>query len=410
MDNPREHEEAIVCQIIMDPGIAAETKLRPKHFATRLARQVFVALQKNITAGVEPDLTTIHDADRTIDAAGLAAISSRVGSTGNWRYYEGAVLEAWRLRSVKKVAQMATEAKGSSEEIIDEMEAGLDAIVCDTADTTIVARRNLITPYLEQVEERYKAGGKIPGLRTGFGRLDKMILGLQPSVFYVIGGRPSKGKSAMLLNMANSIALGRHGVVGFISAESGRNEVMMRTFAASACVDSTQIATGMLTPEHWTALTKAAEDIYNGQFYLYDEPNAPLPSVVSAARRMARINRITVLFVDYIQIIRDRTNADKRDQVAEVSMALKGLARELQIPVVAASQLTRVAGSRRPVLADFSDSSQIEKDADTAILLHEDEEGARWGLVEKNRDGRTGPVRLQFNPSFVRFYEAAGAE
>jgi replicative DNA helicase len=163
----------------------------------------------------------------------------------------------------------------------------------------------------------------------------------------------------------------------------------------------------MVTKDTFDKLTSVAGDVYSSKFFIYDVPNQELSKVQAIARQMVEFHGCDILFIDYLQKIRVQSKEERRDRVAQASTALKDLSRQLDIPVVAAAQLRRDVDGRQPHLGDFSDSSEIEKDADVAILLHRDdeEEDMVWAIVAKNRDGQKGRVKLRFNRAFVRFDE-----
>jgi replicative DNA helicase len=200
------------------------------------------------------------------------------------------------------------------------------------------------------------------------------------------------------------MAIIQHTTVGYITLESAKEELLDRTFSNYGNIDSNTLATGRFFAHDFKTLSDVGEKVYGSKMYIYEVANARLEQVVSAARQMVRRYGCEVLFIDYLQLI--RSAGDRREQVERSSMAMKELARQLEVPVIVAAQLRRDADGRRPGLGDFQHSSQMEQDADAAMLIYEDaEQDCVWLHVAKNRDGEKGSVKLRFKGSYVRFEE-----
>jgi replicative DNA helicase len=293
--------------------------------------------------------------------------------------------------------------------VLDERLAEITAI--EESDR-IYAARELVKDAIDEIERRYHAHGELPGIRSGFPSLDGYTGGWQPRMLYYIGARPSEGKSAILLNAAVNAAM-KSIPIGVVSAESSKRELILRALSNLASVDGNRLKSGMLSGADFSGLTAAASRLHDAPIFVYDVPNVNITRLISVAKMMKRRHEIRALFVDYVQILEStRKDEQKRFQVGQVSLALKNLSRELDIPIMVAAQLRRDTTGRRPTLADFAESSQIEMDADAAILLqHEKDESGKtvrvWAHVDKNRDGPTGSVKLQFIGRFVRFAEEA---
>lgn len=409
----KDYERALVGRLLQDSDALYQTRIKPEHLADHVCRAVLTAINADVTAGIEPSLLTVtqHPAlkDRAADVAQLTSESA----LSNIEFYEKEIISAWRSRRLKQLGQQIVESSDAPDLVLASIEREIQEITAEGDSDRVYSTQELVKPAIAKIEERYHAQGALPGLGTGFDTLDAMTGGLQGQRLYYVGARPSQGKSAILLNMATTIAVNQDTPAGYISAESSKEELVMRDFANLGSVDSQRISNGMLKQTDFVDITSAAERLYKAPLYIYDVPNVDITRLVSIAKMMKRRYGIKVLFVDYVQIITSSLkNQPKRDQVSEVSLALKALSRQLDIPVVVAAQLSRDSQDRRPTNADFADSSQIEKDADTAILLQQERDEADnlvrvWARVEKNRDGRTGAVKLQFKGEYVRFTEEA---
>lgn len=260
---------------------------------------------------------------------------------------------------------------------------------------------------IEKISERDNNG--IIGYPTGYAKMDFLTLGFQNRKLYYIGARPSQGKTALLINFAIKCGVR----FGFLSAESGEEEVIGRMFAVYGKLDARKLQLGTRGSKEFTEMSNFIDHESGIKSVIYDKPNMDIGDLVLRARDMVENFGCKILFIDYIQILSataDMKRKDRREQIAEISLRLKQLARELNVPVVVAAQLVRDAEKERPGLQSFSDSSQIEKDADVAILIWNTTEKSNeivyektYLLVEKNRDGMKGPVEVEFDKATMRF-------
>jgi len=399
-----EAERSILGQILLKPSLWFELNLEPRHFIEPEARRTFSAIKKCVADGVEPDLMTVYDYGA--DAAYASALTNAVGSAANWKYYYDKVITEYRRRRIQTLSHELVDAD-TVENAVAAAHAGLVDILSEGTGDKIHNRADILHDAIDAIEARYKLGGAIPGIRTGFDTLDNYVLGWQRQRLYLIGARPSQGKSALLLNIADSISIDSKTTVGFISIESSREELMIRTLSSRGSIPSHNLATGMMGKSDFDKLINVADDVFKSKFYIYDVPNQELSKIQAIARQMVEFHGCDILFLDYLQKIRVQSKDERRNRVAQASTALKDLSRQLNIPVIAAAQLRRDVDGREPHLGDFSDSSEIEKDADVAILLHhdQDEEDAVWAIIAKNRDGSTGRIKLRFSKPYVRFEE-----
>ena len=268
----------------------------------------------------------------------------------------------------------------------------------DFEKSDYIRRKNLKNPDSVAIGPDYARN-----LRGTFNKHARMTLGFLERRLYYFGARPSQGKTALLLNFIANC----NEKCGLLSSESAKEELGIRLLARESKIDSQRLLVGMMRTDEIARLDDSAAVLYDHcGVYVYDEPNMSIDTAVSIARRMKREYDIKILFVDYLQCLspsRDGAKREYREQVAYASKQMKHLARTLNIPVVVAAQLRRDAEGNRPVLRDFSDSTQIERDADVAVMIHNTEANESWLLIEKNRDGQTGDVPVVFTKPHVLF-------
>jgi replicative DNA helicase len=267
----------------------------------------------------------------------------------------------------------------------------------------------------------YGRGDSVTGLSTGFIDLDERLAGLQPANLVIIGARPSHGKTALALGMAAHAALEARVPVLFFSLEMSRSEVMQRLLASEARVDSQRIRTGKLLEADWPKISHAIGRLSDGPLHVDDNPAVTIMDIRAKARRMqSRLGSLGLVVVDYLQLMTGRHSAETRQvEVSEISRGLKILARELEVPVVALSQLSRnleLRADKRPQLADLRESGSLEQDSDVVLLCHRAEmydpaspdRGTAEIIVAKARNGPTGPpIRLAFLDAYVKFASMA---
>jgi len=412
-------ERVFLGQILLDTSILYSTRVVPDMLSEGNARKVWRSIESLHAQGAEADMVAVKENDPSVDAEYLSEISALAPSAANWRFYEGKILERIRSQKMRRLLASAQESLESSpDEALERIEEGLTEIASDAGSRDVVDVRERALPYIKRLEDRYRNRGQLPGLETGNPDLDDAFMGLQPERLYYIGARPSVGKSALALNMAAHIAC-EHGIpAGFLSLESGIQEIEDRLHAMLGPVDSQALAHGSLTSGDFNSVNAANEKIWASPLFVYDEPNMRLDQLVSRSRSMVRANGVRVLFVDYLQII-NAPGREKRDQVEVASNTLKQLARELHVPVVALAQLRRESDPWWPNLGAFQHSSQAEQDADGAIFIgkHVEETADRRGreqhqlVIAKNRDGVAGvALPVLFEKQYLRFRPVDGAD
>jgi len=267
---------------------------------------------------------------------------------------------------------------------------------------------------LDQIEQAYKNKGKIPGVPTGFDLMDTMTGGFMRQEVTVIGGRPGTGKTAIALEMIIS-ACNAGKRVGLFSAEMSTESIIKRMISNIGYVNSYAIRSGNLQSSDMQSIKEAYDKLKTMGIYVNDTPNIPLVNLISESRKMVRAEGVDIIYVDYLGLVNnDAKNVPRHEQVAGISKTLKQLSRELNIPVVVLSQVTRETHGKRPTMADLRDSGAVEQDADQIMLLFSqgwaDEKKTRikvTAILEKNRNGATGDINMIFTPAVYRYNQEA---
>ncbi len=354
-------------------------------------------------------------------AAYIASLPSQVPTTANVAYYAKIVQDASIRRSLLDAArEMIADAHDDSQEtrlIIEEAEKAIFNLSDNQSRGDLKPARDVIQKTIETIESRYKTKEGFTGIPSGFDALDNLTSGFQNSEMTIIGARPSIGKTALALSMATNIAVKNRIPCGFFTLEMSEVSLMMRVVSAESKINSNNLRTGLLRPTDFNKLTEAAGRIYESPLILQDTPNIPLLDLRSLARKMVSKFGIRILFIDYIGLITpEDTSQPRHEQISSISRSLKALARELDIPVVALSQVGRQSEGKPPNLADLRESGALEQDADVVLFLHRnrilDTDGEPHEnnsvvktdlIVAKQRNGPTDTVSVAFIPHFTRF-------
>jgi len=305
------------------------------------------------------------------------------------------------------------------ESFIDQAESEIFKIGENKTATGLVGSMEIVKASIQKIEELYKNKAEITGLGTGFKKLDEMTAGLHPGEMTIIAARPSMGKTAFSLNIAQHIALRLKKTVAYFSLEMGKESMMMRMLAAESKVSMSEIRNGRIQDSAWPKLINAASALSEASIFIDDTPGISPFEIRSRARRLKAEHGLDVIMIDYLQLMSMKQKFNSREQeVAEISKSLKAIAKELQIPVVALAQLNRGVEGRtekKPMLSDLRESGSIEQDADVIMMLYRDDyydkenpdkQGHAEVIVGKQRNGATGPVKLRFDAQYNRFRDA----
>jgi len=404
-----QYEKMLLGQMLTDNSIITKVQLNPSDFYSPDNYRYYEAILKCLDDGITADIVTVGTHLTGKDPAKIASLTDGVVSTANWQFYEAEIKKASIKRKllalVESVKNEITDF--SPTDMIEKIEDELTDITKDFKVKSSYSFKESMPGFVDELQKRYNLKDQLLGISTGLKRLDEYILGFQDKFLYYIGARPSGGKSALLLNMALYAMLKEKKTVGIISAESSLNEILTRSFAQEGKINSMQLLSGNYSEQTFGQFTTLLELFHAANGVICDEPNISLQFLKREIRKMVKVQKCDIIYLDYVQLISNKNADNVRDRVSETSIALKMLARELSIPIVAAAQLRRDSENKRPTMADFADSSQIEKDADVAIMIYHKDENS-YLCIEKVRDGKSGDIAVYFKKEYVRFYQREG--
>jgi len=427
-----EAESATLGAILLDSEALGRvlTLIRPDNFYHRANRLVYEAILSLADRNDDIDLLTLtHElqAGGNLEQAGgagyVSSLTSKVPSSANVEYYARIVQQASTRRRLIRIAQEVTgDSYDNSKEVrylVEEAERKIFEIAESNQTSTFVQAKEIVEQTVEAIEKLYHTKDDYTGIPSGFPALDNMLSGFQDSEFIVIGARPSVGKTALALSMAANIAIHHKIPCGFFTLEMSDMAVMQRLLASEARIGSQSLRTGMLKPSDFKNLIDAAGLIYEAPLWIADTPSMRLLDLRAQARRMRSQFGVRIIFVDYLTLVSSENNdLPRHEQIAEISRSLKALARELEIPVVALSQVNRDTEGKRPNLANIRESGSIEQDADVVLFLHRDRGIDRESdeapnvvetelIVAKQRNGPVGTVKIAFVPRYTKFESLA---
>jgi len=429
-------EQAVLGAMLLDQdaSLSAAQLLADDMFYREGHRRLFRAMVSLTERRSVIDHITLRDElirRGELDAIGgydyVAELSEAVPTAANLEYHAKIVKEKAILRKLIETATgIITEAYDghtTASELLDAAESRIFQVSQQRSEEGFARLKEMLWPTMERIETLQKSGKAITGVPSGFTDLDNLTSGFQGGELVIVAARPSMGKTAFVLNIATHAAVEQHGVAIF-SLEMSKESLVQRMLTAEARVDSQLVRRGMLRDFDFTKLARAAGVLQQCPVWIDDTPALTLLEMRSKARRLKAENDVQLIVVDYLQLMRSPEYSDNRVQeISDISRSLKGLAKELGVPVVALSQLSRASeqrgGERKPILSDLRDSGAIEQDADLVIFIHrpeyyDREDESKRGLAEvmlaKNRNGPTGAVQLGFVREYTRFDNLSARE
>jgi replicative DNA helicase len=428
-----EAEQAALGALLLDEDAITVViqYLRADDFYSNANRRVYEAVLNLFNQGRKADIITVTEALRqagTLDTSGgaayVASLTNVVPSSANVDYYAQIVKDCSTRRALLRISAEATaqsfDESRESRVILEETQQRLFDLSDNRQTLTFKNTQEIIPKAIDRIQTLFNNKDAYTGIPSGLEKLDDMTSGFQNSELIIIGARPSMGKTALALTMAANMSIHnkkRKIPIAFFSLEMSDIALVMRLVSSEARIESTKIRAGLLKSSDFDLIYKAADRIYNAPFYIGETPNMKLMDLRAQARRARIQYKVEIIFIDYIGLISSDNNLIPRyEQVAQVSRSLKSLARELDIPIVALSQVRRDAEGKRPNLSDIRESGSIEQDADLVMFLNTAEDtdkkfakelpsdGMLMELnVAKQRNGPTGPVKLVFLKKYTRF-------
>jgi len=423
-----EAEQSVIGSMIMDRDaiVTASEMLNDDDFYQKQNGILFNAMIELNNEGKPTDLITLQDKLREKDVPPeLCSIDffreliAAVPTSANVKYYADIVKEKAILRRLIKVTEGITNECYMSQEpvetILEETEKTIFDIVQNRGSTDYVPIQDVVIQAIEGIEAASKTKGTVTGVSTGFYDLDYKTAGLQPSDLILVAARPSMGKTAFVLNIAEYVAVKSHVTTAIFSLEMSKDQLVKRILAMNSKVDSQAIRSGELQDEDWVKLVESANNIGNSNLIIDDTPGISIAELRSKCRKFKLEQDLGLVIIDYLQLMSGSGKSESRQQeVSEISRSLKALAREIHAPVIALSQLSRAVEQRpdkRPMLSDLRESGAIEQDADVIMFIYRDDyynkdsedAGVSEIIIGKQRNGPTGTVKLAWLSQFTKF-------
>ncbi len=426
-----EAEVAVLGSLLIEEDAIAHSieLLAPEYFYKDAHRKIFQSVINLFNENKAIDLVTLTERmnqDGALDEAGgpsyLAHLTTAVPTAANLQYYARIVKEKYVLRHlITSATQIVTDCYDTTEDVenlLDRAEKAIFEIASKKFSGGLMPIKEIVRNQIEIIDRLYQRKEHVTGIATGFHEFDTQTAGLQPSDLIVIAARPSMGKSALMTCIAEHVGMVLKQPVAMFSLEMSKEQLIQRMLCSRARVDAHKVRTGFLAQADWPSLTSAAAKLSEAPIYIDDTPGLSVLELKAKARRLKAQFGIKILMVDYLQLMQGGQSMESRQQeISEISRSLKGLARELGVPVIAVSQLSRAVESRqdhRPQLSDLRESGAIEQDADVVVLLLREEyynptdenRGKAEVIIAKQRNGPVGSIQLTFIREYTRFENA----
>jgi len=405
--------------------------IRSRDFFRDAHRRIFEKMERLSERGDAIDLVTLKEEliragelDEVGGPAYLATLVDGVPRSTNVEHYARIVKEKSALRALihasQQISARAYEAEDDPNVILDEAEQAIFSIAEDRARAGFLSMREIVNESLPKIEQLFEQKKLVTGVATGFSDLDSMTRGLQAGDLVIVAARPSMGKTSLVMNIAEHTALKDGTTVGFFSLEMSREQLFIRLLTSVARIDAYRLMTGAVGQRDYQSLSHAIGVLGDARLFIDDSPGVGVLEMRAKARRLAAEHGLGLLVIDYLQLMTGRGRFENRTlELAAISRGLKGLAKELGVPVVALSQLSRAPEQRsdhRPLLSDLRESGALEQDADLVLMLYRpdmypdakpEDEGKAELIVAKQRNGPTGTVHLAFLKQHTRFEDMA---
>jgi replicative DNA helicase len=430
LPNNLEAERSILGAILLDDKalLAVFESIRSQDFYLDSHRKIFEKMLLLMNASRPIDLITLkeelqraNELESVGGAAYLASLTDGLPRAINVEYYAQIVKEKSTLR---RLIQMSNETmtrsyqdEESAEEILQQAESAIFDIAGQQFHTGFYSIAPVVSDVFKQIEELSNRKAPVTGLETGFVDLDRMTSGLHASDLIIIAARPGLGKTSLCLNIAQHVAIRKQKTVGIFSLEMSKEQLVKRLLCSEARIDSQRINTGYLTKEDWSRLSQVSGDLSEAKVFIDDTASITIPELRSKARRLSLEHGLDLVIVDYLQLMSGASQRyeNRTQEISQISRGLKGIAKELNLPLIAVSQLSRAVearrGDHRPQLSDLRESGSIEQDADIVLFIYredtvtptEDNSGLAELIVGKQRNGPTGSIQLAFSKQFTKF-------
>jgi replicative DNA helicase len=427
-----EAEQSVLGAIILDNESFPKVIdiINPEDFYKDSHRRLYNAMLGLFDKNEPIDIVTLTDHLRKTDelesvggVAYLSLLANSIPTAANIRYHSKIVREKALLRSLIRTATQITSEVYEDSRDADEMVDYAEKMIFDIADkrtsTSFSSLKDVIKDTFKMIEHLYDKKEAITGVPSGFKDIDELTSGFQPGDLIIIGGRPGMGKTAFALNIAQHVGIHMKEPIAIFSLEMSKEQLALRMLCAESMVDSAHVRKGFIGKQDWPKLTNAAGRLAAAPIFIDDSSAITVLEVRAKARRLKMEHGgLSMVVVDYLQLMRSRGSFERREQeISEISRSLKALAKELKVPVIALSQLNRAVeqrGEKKPTLADLRESGAIEQDADVIVFLYRDEiynknnpsnKGKAEIIIAKQRNGPTGTINLTYLADSTRFVD-----
>ncbi|MBW2335829.1 MAG: replicative DNA helicase [Deltaproteobacteria bacterium] len=432
-----EAEESLISAILVDNNTLLDVIeiLAPEDFYRTAHQKIYAAITDLFNKAEPIDLVTLANKlkekghlEEIGSASYLARLVDTVPLAVNAQHYAKIVHDKAALRRLiekaNAIVKRCFEERGNADDVIDFAESAIFEISEKKSQQAFYPLSKIILGNIETLEENQGNRSLVTGIPTGFSRLDNLTSGFQNSDLIILAARPSMGKTALALNIARNAAVDANIPVAVFSLEMSKEQLSLRMLCSEARIDSSRLRGGFFSMEDWHRLTDAAGILSESPIYIDDSASLSAMDIRAKARRLKMEKNIGLVVIDYLQLMQGRAGAERRDiEISEISRSLKALAKELDLPVLALSQLNRMLEQRndkRPRLSDLRESGALEQDADVVAFIYRDEvynkeednpnKGVAEILLSKQRNGPTGDIYLTFLNSYTRFEDLASEE
>ncbi|GHU53868.1 replicative DNA helicase [Clostridia bacterium] len=423
-----EAEQAVLSCMLSDRDALTLSceHLRPEYFYTPAHGSLFSVMSDLYAQNIPADIVTLSDRLKENglfeQVGGMEYLSTLVGlfyTSANIKFYNDIIIQKALLRNLAKagttIADSAYKAESDVDVIIESAEKLIFDIAQNRGSSDFAHIKDALVESIERIEQRYKTKEKITGVPSGFTDLDGKTTGFQPSDLILIAARPSMGKTAFALNIAQNAAIKHNITTAVFSLEMSAEQVANRLLCSEAFLDAQKIRTGTLDGDDWMKLAEAMGSIANAPIYIDDTAGINVSQLRAKCRKLKIEKGLGLVVIDYLQLMSGRGRSESRqNEISEISRSLKAIARELAVPIIALSQLSRACESRtdhHPMLSDLRESGAIEQDADVVAFIYRDDyyneasekKGVAEIIIAKQRNGPTGSVELAWLSEYTKF-------
>lgn len=428
MPNSVEAERSVIGSMLMDKDaiVTASEIITGDEFYQKQYGVLFDTMVELHNSGKPVDLITLQDKLKEKELPPelsslefIRELMTAVPTSANVKFYANIVREKAVLRRMIKVMEGITNSCYLANEPVDDIMATTEKQVFDILQNRsggdFVSIKDVVINAIESIESAAKTAGRVTGVPTGFYDLDYKTAGFQPSDLILVAARPSMGKTAFVLNVAEHAALRENVATAIFSLEMSKEQLVKRILSMNSKVDSQAMRTGDLQDDDWIKLVESAKKIGGSNLIIDDTPGISISELRSKCRKFKLEHNLGMVIIDYLQLMTGSKNAESRQQeISEISRSLKALAREISVPVIALSQLSRAVEQRpdkRPMLSDLRESGAIEQDADVVMFIYRDDyynkdsedAGVSEIIIGKQRNGPTGTVKLAWLSQYTKF-------